>query len=528
LSYDPCAESIWRGADTAPAHGTGVTGDISEVKWDNDYIGDYRTGFEGTFRLMLDPDEEDINQRLNIGAEDDEEVVGLDVEPLEGQRVVLMAQAIRDNPSLWEDSKGGPGTILWVDPEDADGDGITGDICEVEWDLTNLRADYRTGFEGTFRLALFDPGKVKKQREQTRIKEQNKGAAGRKARFTIDQLRKQAPDDPWKFWDDSTAEEERLQNQELYEDDSFTPEPNVAFRMMPSGPQSSISVGSWKLDTKKQNNGSTIQIKFDPASNLLGNRARLANDAKRLGLRFTHGNRQRYFSEQAKHTSTVASFQPFAAHLTGEGLVIIAEHERSKFTPQVSKAMGKATTPGIAVSASARRGLEEMSVDEAMLVVEGIPRHSIDEVLSLKRNEAPVATPAHDIAQLAEGFSGSESGSRPMSQHSSSRPGSRGFARMSMAMEKPVPQSIRSIKRNAPHERPITPVTGKPYTALRPSSRGSVRHALNLEDAFGVGQDMLSRNAVVLKEHKSKEGDFGRQMRLATEANLLIEDDEVR
>jgi len=197
--------------DPTDADGDGVTGDISEVKWDNEYIGDYRTGFEGTFRLMLDPDEEDINQRLNIGAEDDEEIIGLDVEPLEGQRVVLMAQAIRDNPSLWEDSKGGPGTILWVDPEDADGDGITGDICEVEWDLTNLRADYRTGFEGAFRLALFDPAKVKRQREETRVKEQKKGPAGRKARFTIDRLRKQAPDDPWKFWDDATAEEDRLQ-----------------------------------------------------------------------------------------------------------------------------------------------------------------------------------------------------------------------------------------------------------------------------------------------------------------------------
>ena len=93
---------------------------------------------------------------MDIGAEADEEVVGLDVVPLEGQRVVLMKQALRDNPSLWEDSKGGPGTISWVDPEDADGDGS---ICEVTWDLTNVRADYRTGFEDEFRLALHNPAK---------------------------------------------------------------------------------------------------------------------------------------------------------------------------------------------------------------------------------------------------------------------------------------------------------------------------------------------------------------------------------
>jgi hypothetical protein len=94
---------------------------------------------------------------VDIGAEADEESVGLDVAPLEGQRVVLMKQALRDNHSLWEDSKGGPGTISWVDTEDADGDG---DICEVTWDLTNVRADYRTGFEDEFRLALHDPAKM--------------------------------------------------------------------------------------------------------------------------------------------------------------------------------------------------------------------------------------------------------------------------------------------------------------------------------------------------------------------------------
>ena len=62
---------------------TGITGDISEVQWDNGYKGDYRTGFEGTYRLCLDPEEDEVNQRINIGALDDEQVVGLDVEPLE-------------------------------------------------------------------------------------------------------------------------------------------------------------------------------------------------------------------------------------------------------------------------------------------------------------------------------------------------------------------------------------------------------------------------------------------------------------
>ena len=50
---------------------TGITGDISEVQWDNRYKGDYRTGFEGTYRLCLAPEEDEVNQRINIGALDD-------------------------------------------------------------------------------------------------------------------------------------------------------------------------------------------------------------------------------------------------------------------------------------------------------------------------------------------------------------------------------------------------------------------------------------------------------------------------
>jgi len=39
---------------------------------------------------------------------------------------------------------------------------------------------------------------------------------------------------------------------------------------------------------------------------------------------------------------------------------------------------------------------------------------------------------------------------------------------------------------------------------------------------------MLSRNAVVLTELKSKEGDYGRLLRLSTEANVIIDDDAAR
>ena len=53
------------------------------------------------------------------------------------------------------DTQGGPGTITWVDPEDLDGDGVTGDICEVIWERSGKKGYYRTGYEGIYRLAQF-------------------------------------------------------------------------------------------------------------------------------------------------------------------------------------------------------------------------------------------------------------------------------------------------------------------------------------------------------------------------------------
>ena len=214
-------------------------------------------------------------------------------------------------------------------------------------------------------------------------------------------------------------------------------------------------------------------------------------------------------------------------HLTGEGLVLICEDGTRKEDSSVSKTAALPAS-GRATFVSPEGGLEESDVDEAALMVEGIPRHSIKEVLSLKRNEM-IETPAgHSSEHDNDHDPANGHGSSRPSSHSSSRPGSRGYARMSKAAEKPVPQSIRSIKRNAAHERPITPVSGKAYTALRPSSRGSVRHSLNLEDSFGVGQDMQSRDPVVMQELRSQDGDFLREKRLSSEANIILEDDHIR
>lgn len=142
--------------DPEDADGDGVTGDICEVLWDKTGLkGDYRTGFEGHFRLAML-----VSNRVRKAGDDGtEKLVGLDVEPFEGMKVVLCQQTLEEFPEYLQNCGGtleepGVGVITWVDPEDADGDGIIGDICEVQWQKTGIKCDYRTGFEGDFRLAL--------------------------------------------------------------------------------------------------------------------------------------------------------------------------------------------------------------------------------------------------------------------------------------------------------------------------------------------------------------------------------------
>lgn len=135
-------------------------------------------------------------------------------------------------------------------------------------------------------------------------------STGRKGLKTIDQNRKQPPDDPWKFWEEATAEEKRLEDAELAARDAFHPVEFVPFRMMAAGPRSQLRAGSWMISTCAQNNGTTIEVKYDPVLKILGDHSRLANDAKRLGMRYTHSSRQHYISEQAKHMAVSSLLAP--------------------------------------------------------------------------------------------------------------------------------------------------------------------------------------------------------------------------
>uniref|UniRef100_A0A6U6BCY5 SAM domain-containing protein n=2 Tax=Guillardia theta TaxID=55529 RepID=A0A6U6BCY5_GUITH len=91
----------------------------------------------------------EMDSEVDSDGEDD--VVGYHVFPSVGMRVGLRSVIASKYPHLLEETGGSLGRISWVDPTDLDGDGVTGDICEVTWD-NGYMGDYRTGFEGHFRL----------------------------------------------------------------------------------------------------------------------------------------------------------------------------------------------------------------------------------------------------------------------------------------------------------------------------------------------------------------------------------------
>jgi hypothetical protein len=86
-----------------------------------------------------------------------------------------------------------------------------------------------------------------------------------------------------------------------------------------------------------------------------------------------------------------------------------------------------------------------------------------------------------------------------------------------------VPQSRRSNHAQAVHEMPVRPVTGRPFSTLRPSSMGGLRQTLGLEDVSGLGQEMhvegVARNGAL-----ADGGDAQARARLSSRALNLIND----
>jgi len=61
------------------------------------------------------------------------------------------------------------GTVLKVDDHDLNRDGQTGLVCKVMWDVTRFKGEYRTGFEGDYRLALWQQPKEEASKKEMQV-----------------------------------------------------------------------------------------------------------------------------------------------------------------------------------------------------------------------------------------------------------------------------------------------------------------------------------------------------------------------
>lgn len=68
-------------------------------------------------------DDDDSEAESDIDSDDEEEVLGYHVEPMVGHRVVLRQTVRKKFPELVKETANSTGTVTWVDPTDADGDG---------------------------------------------------------------------------------------------------------------------------------------------------------------------------------------------------------------------------------------------------------------------------------------------------------------------------------------------------------------------------------------------------------------------
>lgn len=68
-------------------------------------------------------EEDDSDAESDIDSDEDEEVVGFHVAPLVGHRVILREKVRKKFPELVKETEKSTGSITWVDPTDADGDG---------------------------------------------------------------------------------------------------------------------------------------------------------------------------------------------------------------------------------------------------------------------------------------------------------------------------------------------------------------------------------------------------------------------
>ena len=227
--------------------------------------------------------------------------------------------------------------------------------------------------------------------------------------------------------------------------------PKDATRLEAEGPHSELSSGNWHLKTEAHGEyGTTISVSF--GSGLTFDKERARKDALNLGLSSSCLDRKSFTSSmQGARKCAFGEDKSAELHLTGDAILC--------FIPPKEK--GKNTTAFMI----SEDGLEHIEEDEAKLLLDGVPRSMVEEVLQAERNRINVAETDSEV-------SSSNASSRP----SSSRPRS---------SNRPLSRKGRESAR-----RPTSAGSGRPYSASRPSSSGSVRHTNNIDDV-GMGEAEL-------------------------------------
>jgi hypothetical protein len=96
--------------------------DAAAAKWPTLMASGGNMGFFGGAKRGQQ-DDDDSEAESDIDSDDEEEVLGYHVEPMVGHRVVLRQTVRKKFPELVKETANSTGTVTWVDPTDADGDG---------------------------------------------------------------------------------------------------------------------------------------------------------------------------------------------------------------------------------------------------------------------------------------------------------------------------------------------------------------------------------------------------------------------
>jgi hypothetical protein len=98
--------------------------DATATKWSTSLMASGgNMGFFGGPKRGAQKDDDDSDAESDIDSDDEEEVLGYHLAPMVGHRVVLRETCRKKFPELVKETGNLTGTVTWVDPTDADGDG---------------------------------------------------------------------------------------------------------------------------------------------------------------------------------------------------------------------------------------------------------------------------------------------------------------------------------------------------------------------------------------------------------------------